>query len=396
MKTKLAALALLCAAMICSESDADLLGRMLGRGGCGECQTASTCCDTPAPACGQDECIDSRIGHSCRLFKCCEGGCGMFSRRHNPCDTGCDSGCDSGCGQGGGFFSKMFNGGCGCGRADNDCCGCPDAMIDTCGPNCDCGATDTCCSPRSGLFSGGLFSKHGSRGCGGCDSGCDAPAPCAAPAPSCGCNDAPNCGCRQHRFKGMFSRVGSLGCGSCGSQSTCDCTVDPMPSCGCETAPNCGCGNGRSKHFGSHFSRNRQSCGCGDVSCDGGCGGCKPGLLDHFRNHRANRAAACGSNDCCTTMYPNSGCPDCGNGCVNGNVVPAPTMTPAPTTTPAEPAPPVDPPTVDPKQAPVKPIPQTTSKGFTERVITPATDAASHGISVDPSFFTIKNRSSSR
>ena len=73
---------------------------------------------------------------------------------------------------------------------------------------------------------------------------CDAPAPCAAPAPSCGCEvAAPSRGCeapscckpaRKHCIKNMMSHLK----GKFASKKCCA----PAPSCGCEVAtPSCGC-----------------------------------------------------------------------------------------------------------------------------------------------------------
>ena len=49
MKLKFAALALMMSAMFCcSQSEGQLLDRMLNRGGCG---VASSCCNTPSSGC---------------------------------------------------------------------------------------------------------------------------------------------------------------------------------------------------------------------------------------------------------------------------------------------------------------------------------------------------------
>ena len=69
MKIKLAALTLLCVAMICSESNADLLGRMLGKSGCGEAApTADACCERGIN-------ISIHIGLPGRLFNGCKTEC---------------------------------------------------------------------------------------------------------------------------------------------------------------------------------------------------------------------------------------------------------------------------------------------------------------------------------
>ena len=98
MKFKIAAVALFASvALICSESNGDLLSRMLGRGGCGGCQAASSCCDTPAPACGRSFgiSINLNIGMPGRLFGGGGGGCG------GGCGAVDAGGCGGGCGGGG-------------------------------------------------------------------------------------------------------------------------------------------------------------------------------------------------------------------------------------------------------------------------------------------------------
>ncbi len=69
MKIKLAALTLLCVAMICSESNADLLGRMLGKSGCGEATPAADAC------CERGISISINIGLPGRLFNRCKTEC---------------------------------------------------------------------------------------------------------------------------------------------------------------------------------------------------------------------------------------------------------------------------------------------------------------------------------
>ena len=79
MKFKLAAVTLFtCVAMMCSDSNGQLLDRMLNRGGCG-CDAAPSCCDTPASSCGgAGLCSKAKIGQPGRLFGGCGGdyGCG--------------------------------------------------------------------------------------------------------------------------------------------------------------------------------------------------------------------------------------------------------------------------------------------------------------------------------
>ncbi len=291
MKLKLAALTLLSVAMFCGESNADLLGRMMGRGNCDGCQTTPTCCDTPAPSC--DACdvgCDANIGRSCRLFHGCHGGCGLFS---GGCGSGCGDECGTGCGRGRGR---------------------------------------------------GLFSKHFSGGCGSC---CDAPEPCAAPAPApctqpvsdCGCEGGSNCGCgmKLHlrgRLCGLFSRVGNKGCG-------------------CEDAPVCGCDSEPAP---------APSCGCGDS-------GCKTGLLSRLHSRHHNRC-----DDGCNAPYPNSGCSNCGGGCVDSSMMPGAAPTQA---EPMIPVPESSEGNVDPPAA--------------EGAVPPAADGANRGIAIDPDAFVIKS-----
>ena len=443
MKSKLAAIALFCsAALMCSESNADLLGRMLGRGGCGDCQAVSSCCDTPAPACGGRNfgvSININIGHPGRLFR--GGGCGggLLAR-----DTGC--GCDSGCapavtpivetscgcgavdtcgavdscGNGGLLQGNLFGRlrgrlggmGCGCDAAPADC-GCAAPMMETCGPTCDDG-----CS--SGLLEGGLFGRLRGRFSGGC--GCDsAPASdcgCAAPATDCGCSapapamtfgDAGCGGCDtgcdscgggriRGRVAGLLSRL-KPACGSCGAPAgDCGCGAPvmeaPIASCGCDNAPACGSGrSGRVRGFvGNLGGRLRGTCnGCGSTSCDGGCGGTKLSLLARLRGDRTVRDN-CGCNDGCQPACPNSGCMTGCNSCGGGVAMPMPyqgesVIQPAPAyqqgtiVQPMESAP-----RATPEMAPV---PAATTEGAVE---TPATDGAYRQPIIDPKAFVIRRK----
>ena len=179
MKIKLAALTLLCVAMICSESNADLLGRMLGKSGCGECEAAPTCCETPDPCCGRGISISLHIGLPGRLFN----GCGCKPE----CEEQVEDACDDGCGGGRikSMFAKVFNGCC-----KEDACEEPE-------PACE-EADDCGCK----LFSRGLFSRF-------CDNGCE-----EEPA----CEDACGCGMNldlRGKVSGLVSRVGSMGCNTC-------------------------------------------------------------------------------------------------------------------------------------------------------------------------------------
>lgn len=353
MKFKIAAVALFCSvAMICSESNADLLGRMLGRGDCGGCQTVSSCCDTPAPVCGGRNfgmSININIGMPGRLFRGNNCGGGLFSGR--SCGGGCgggvvanigDCGCapapavadnccgevvDDGCGRRGcDLFGRLRGRLSNLGSCGNDC-GC-EAPAPTCGPTC--GDTGCGCG-GSGLFKGGLLGSlrggmSGGCGCGSApvaDCGCNAP----APAMDCGCDDG--CGggllskCQlRGRLSGLFSRMKPSGCNSCGA---------PAGDCGCgSVAPvysapvaDCGCGGGcdsccgsafgsRLKNLGQGFgSRLRARCSaCGRSACDGGCSGGRLNLLSRFRGDRNSCDIGCSNSGC------NGGCNSCAGGAV--------------------------------------------------------------------------------
>ena len=330
MKTKFAALALLISATLCCNNSFghDLLHRMLGRGGCG-CESASTCCDTPAPACGVTDCCEmtmpgrgllaglgSRLGCGCRA-KADDCGCDA-----PVADCGCevapaaDCGCDAGCGGGGGgllsgrlqglrcggcgLFKGGIGNGCGCNLMEStpcadacqevEACGCDAAPVDDCG----CGGGLLSHGCRGRLFNGRLLDRLGNIGCGCCrnkadcgcaeapadDCGCDAPV--VAPAPSCGCeasapvadcgcDDAPACGCGrggllQGRSCGLLSRVHDRGCG-------CDQCAAATADCGCDTGCGCDSGCGCDRHgLGLLNGSRRHGCGCGNASNDCGCG----------------------------------------------------------------------------------------------------------------------------
>ena len=267
MKIKLAALTLLCVAMICSESNADLLGRMLGKSGCGECEAAPTCCETPDPCCGRGISISLHIGLPGRLFN----GCGCKPE----CEEQVEDACDDGCGGGRikSMFAKVFSG----------CC-----KEDTCAePEPACEEADACgCK----LFSRGIFSR-------GCDTGCD-----EEPA----CEDACGCGMNldlRGRVSGLVSRVGSMGGNSCGCEEAP--AAEPAPAC--ESA--CGCGRPAVvKNIVARMPRPGQNCGCEETpaceetsACDDPC---KANLLDRIRQvgNRCNDGRR---------VFPNSGCSDC-------------------------------------------------------------------------------------
>lgn len=352
MKFKLAAVALLASvAMFCGDCNGDLLGRLTQRDGCGDCQTVSTCCDTPAPSCGGCNSsgginISINIGTTGRLFGKRSGGCG-------GCDVTPSCGCEADvCGrQRGGFLKGLFSrsGNCGgCGQPA-DTCGCNAAPAPSCGcdsaPSCGCGG---------GLLEGrtSLFSRFGNKGC-----GCDA-------APSCGCDAAPSCGCDTDPCSGGRMRgklrgylTGMLSsrksCGGCG-QPAASCGCDAAPSCGCDSAPNCGCNSGRS--YGSRIqvrsrlqgmvsrvkSMGSYNSGCGNSGC-----------------------SSCGSGG--IMMPGQSSCNSCGNGTVQYNMGDAqyPTAAPAANMNPV-------------------PVP----------AVVPATDGAylgSRSPRVDPSSFTFRS-----
>lgn len=319
MKLNYAALALFASvAMMCSESNGDLLSRMLGRGGCGGCQ-ATSCCDTPAPACGGrgfSISLNLNIGRPGRLFRGCGndmGGCGAVDScgAIDTCGGGCGDVVDS-CGGGvrgrlSGLFSRLGSCG-GCGAPAGDCgCGMPAPVMDscnTCGPTCG-EEVDACggglLAGRS-IFSGRFLSRLRGIGGGGCgadmgcgcgaevasDCGCSAPMAMAAPiampapmimsAPACGCESADTCGCGgglniRGRVSGLLSRVGSVGCGTCGSTDACGCgTRQPVRNlvgrlsnvggCGSCGAPAGDCGCGMAAPVTSCGCDNAPSCGC--------------------------------------------------------------------------------------------------------------------------------------
>lgn len=257
MKIKLAALTLLCVAMICSESNADLLGRMLGKSGCGECEAAPTCCETPDPCCGRGISISLHIGLPGRLFN----GCG--------CKPECEEQVEDVCCGGGrikAMFAKVFNGCC-----QEDPCAEPE-------PECE-EAADCGCK----LFSRGIFSRC-------CDSGCEEEEPA--------CEDACGCGLNldlRGRVSGLVSRIGSMGCNSCGCEEA--------PATDCES--DCGCGRPAIvKNIVARMPRPGQNCGCEEApACDDPC---KANLLDRIRQVGSR------CNDGCR-VFQNSGCSDCGS-----------------------------------------------------------------------------------
>ena len=310
--------------MCCSNSNGqDLLNRLMSRGGCGGgCETASTCCDTPAPSCGGGRTcgiklpsLGMRGNDDCGCGGACDGGC----RLRSGCVRGLVSGLKrSGFAEGCGKRMGASDGGCGCDVP-------APAPAPACGPSCP-GDADSCGCGSGGLLGSGLMSGGGGllgrlRG-GNCDSGCDAPAgdcgcdvapapaPCAAPVSACGCDNAPSCGCSRNagqRVSGLLSRLGNRGCGQCGSDSAdCGCNVAPAPapcaapatSCGCDEAPACGCEkSGRSLNLGSRLGNICGRCGAKGGSC--GCGSNRSPLrnvVSHMpRRNGGMRKLWCGS-----------------------------------------------------------------------------------------------------
>ena len=345
MKIKLAALTLLCVAMICSESNADLLGRMLGKSGCGECEAAPTCCETPDPCCGRGISISLHIGLPGRLFN----GCG--------CKPECEEQVEDVCCGGGrikAMFAKVFNGCCQedpCAEPEPECeeaadCGCKLFSRGIFSRCCDsgCEEEEPACEDACGCGLNldlrgrvsGLVSRIGSMGCNSC--GCEE-APAAEPAPAC--EDACGCGMNldlRGKVSGLMARVGSMGCNSCGCEEApaaepacedaCGCGMNldlrgkvsglvsrvgsiGCNSCGCEEAPatdcesDCGCGRPAIvKNIVARMPRPGQNCGCEEApACDDPC---KANLLDRIRQVGSR------CNDGCR-VFQNSGCSDCGS-----------------------------------------------------------------------------------
>jgi hypothetical protein len=319
MKIKFAALALLVSgAFCCSDSSAnDLLGRMLGRGGCG-CDAAPTCCDTPAANCG-GRTLSININMPGRGFLSgLRGrglGCGSYADAGCGCDAPIGGGCcdqGHGCGLGGrlrgrlgGLFNRGGDGCCdmGCGNAcDQGCAAAPVAAPVAAGCGCNGGAVaNNCCDPCQG--SGGLLSGLGGRfrghGCGSgnaCgDSGCAA-APVAA---GCGCNGGSMandccdpCGCGNGFLSGLRGRLGSRHHHG-GWGGDCGCAAAPVAAgCGCNggsMANDCcdPCGRGgrmgllsrlRSGHGHHGCGMADNACGCAAAPVAAGCG-CNGGAV---------------------------------------------------------------------------------------------------------------------
>ena len=292
MKLKMTAVALfLSAAMCCSESQAtDLLGRMLNRGGCGGC--ASSCCDTPAPACGGHSfgfSLNISFGVNGGLFNRGCGGGGLFAGcgQNAGCDTCGQTSCGGGCGlRGPGLLSGIFSGRA-CNTGCDSGCGAPTMVNDDCG----------CTGGRVKLFSG----RCGVADCGGCNTGCG--------------------GGLLSSLRGRFASMGS--CGGCDT----GCAPAPNMGCGtCDTGCNSGCGLLSGLRGRLAGLRGRLGCGCGSATCGGGCeapanncGGCeadpcaRPTPVRNILGGVRARLSAIGScNNGCDT--------GCNNGCDTGYV----------------------------------------------------------------------------
>ena len=304
MKLKMTAVVLfLSAAMCCSESQAtDLLGRMLNRGGCGDC--ASSCCDTPATTCGGRNfgfSMNISFGVNGGLFnRGCGGGCGLFNGggHNHSCDTCQQDTCGGGCGlRGSGLLSGMFAGrGCNTGcdsGCDSGCpaptmvsndCGCSGGRVKLFSRGCGGGCNTGC---GGGLLSSlrGRLSSMGS--CGGCDSGC-------APTPNMGCGSCDtgcNSGCGLlSGLKGRLSGLrGRLGCGS----SSCGGCEAPANDCGC--ADPCARRTPVRNLLGGVRAR-LSSIGSCNNGCDSGCNnGCDTGYVGNSGCGCSNVAPATNS-----------------------------------------------------------------------------------------------------
>ena len=243
MKFKLAAVTLFASvAMMCSQSNGQLLDRMLGRGGCG-CEAAPSCCDTPAPSCGGGGLCDKlKGGLSGGLFGGCGGGdCGSNA----PILT-----CNGSTGFDRGPLAGLRSGILGTGPT-----------IDTCGPTCgmlesvgDCGCGGSGANGGCKLFSGGLLERLMGAGGGSC--GCDAPAPAAAP---CGCGSGGGQLFQGGALRDRISGACGAGPGGCGGGCGAPAPAPVAEPCGCAAGP---------------------------APCDGG-GGCQlfsgGGLLDRLK-----------------------------------------------------------------------------------------------------------------
>ena len=285
MKIKLAAVALFASvAMMCSTSNADLLSRMLGRGGCGN---SGACCGTPSHG----------AAHGCKLAQNIGKSGGLFRPDHSGSGCGLMCGSASGCGQVvGGSHGLLSDGGgiiAECGQSADSVLA--EAEAGYCRPvpgGVSCGGEAGGCGGGAGgcgcggkKLGGGLLARLGNVGCGdrlgNCKlgsrlGGCGCGGGDAAPA-DCGCDAAP--------------MVEAPAVESCG----CDAAAPVVESCGCDAAPivaapaveSCGC---------ETAAPAVESCGCGGPSI--GSGNLKSragGLLNRIRPSNLNlRGGSCG------------------------------------------------------------------------------------------------------
>jgi hypothetical protein len=258
MKIKLAALTLLCVAMICSESNADLLGRMLGKSGCGEAAPAADAC------CERGINISIHIGLPGRLF--------------NGCKPECEEQSDDCCGMNldlrgklSGLVSRIDSIG------NNFFC-CEEAPAEE--------PADDCCGMNLDLRGklSGLVSRLGSIG-NSC--GCEE-APAEEPADDC-------CGMNldlRGKVSGLLSRIDSIG-----NNFFC-----------CEEAPADDCDNGRIavvRTIVARMPRPAQNLGCDETpDCDDPC---KLNLLDRIRQIGNRCNDACETEEAATEDQANNG-----------------------------------------------------------------------------------------
>jgi hypothetical protein len=262
MKIKLAALTLLCVAMICSESNADLLGRMLGKSGCGEAAPAADAC------CERGINISIHIGLPGRLF--------------NGCKPECEEQSDDCCGMNldlrgklSGLVSRIDSIG------NNFFC-CEEAPAEEPAEE----PADDCCGMNLDLRGklSGLVSRLGSIG-NSC--GCEE-APAEEPADDC-------CGMNldlRGKVSGLLSRIDSIG-----NNFFC-----------CEEAPADDCDNGRIavvRTIVARMPRPAQNLGCDETpDCDDPC---KLNLLDRIRQIGNRCNDDCETEEAATEDQANNG-----------------------------------------------------------------------------------------
>jgi hypothetical protein len=301
MKIKLAALTLLCVAMICSESNADLLGRMLGKSGCGEAAPAADAC------CERGINISIHIGLPGRLFNGCKPECeeqsddccgmnldlrgklsGLVSRidsignnffccEEAPAEEPAEEPADDCCGMNLDLRGKLSGLVSRLGSIGNSC-GCEEAPAEE--------PADDCCGMNLDLRGkvSGLVSRLGSIG-NSC--GCEE-APAEEPADDC-------CGMNldlRGKVSGLLSRIDSIG-----NNFFC-----------CEEAPADDCDNGRIavvRTIVARMPRPAQNLGCDETpDCDDPC---KLNLLDRIRQIGNRCNDACETEEAATEDQANNG-----------------------------------------------------------------------------------------